>query len=370
MTYNILFSICSLGLGHATRSLPLIKYYLGKGNKIYISSEQHVLNFLKNEFPKEKNVVLIEKVQKYPPLERGSSIIGYGCHIVFDGLRMPHIIKLEHNFVEKLVKKHKIDFVISDGTYGGYSYKVPCFLITHQLEFQFIFPYALFGKCGSRYNLSIFKRFTKVLVPDYIKKMSLSGDLAYNPRFKNINTEYIGILSQYTKKKIKEDIDYLVIISGYLHEHKKEFYDNLITVLEKRKGKKIFIMGDHLEDYHKKLPGNIEVYSSFKGLDKNELFNRAKVIISRTGYTTLMDLLELNKKAILIPTPKQSEQVYLAKYHQNKGYFNIVMSQKDITDKNLINDPKNTILIENKNLPKTKETVKKVAQIIDKCIKK
>jgi len=369
MVYNILFNICALGVGHAARSLPYIKYYLKKGNKIYIYSEKHILNFYKNEFPKDKRVVLIENTKKWPPLERGKSAIGYFCNIVIDGLSMPHIIKYDHKVVENLVKKYNIKFVVSDGNYGGYSFKVPSFLITHQFEFQFEQPYTLFGKFGSMFNVSIFKRFTKILIPDYPRPNCISGNLSHNKRFDNIESEYIGILSQYHKIKIKQDIDYLVIISGFLHEHKKEFYDNLINVLEKRKGKKIFIMGDHLNDYHKKLSGNIDVYSSFKGLNKNELFNRAKVIVSRTGYTTLMDLVELEKDAILIPTLNQSEQEYLAKYHEHKGFFNIIRSQKLINDINLVNNPKNTFKLKNINLPKTNDAVKKMVAIINEYVK-
>ncbi len=370
MTDNILFSICALGLGHATRSLPLIKYYLSKGNKIYIYSEQHIINFYKDEFSENKSVILIVNTNPWPPLERGKSAIAYFCNIVIDGLSMPHIINYDHKAIEKLVKKYNIKFVISDGNYGGYSFKVPSFLITHQFEFQFEHPYVLFGKAGSMYNVSIFKRFTKILIPDYPSPNCISGALSHNKRFDKINSEYVGILSQYNKLDIKQDIDYLVVISGFLHEHKKEFYDNLISVLEKRKGKKVFIMGDHLNNYHKTLPGNIEVYSSFKGLNKNELFNRAKIIISRTGYTTMMDLVELNKDSILIPTHNQSEQEYLAKYHKNKGFFNIVDSQKIIANSNLVHNTKNTMLIKNKKLHKTKDTVKKIVSIIDKYIKK
>jgi len=36
-------------------------------------------------------------------------------------------------------------------------------------------------------------------------------------------------------------------------------------------------------------------------------------VISRSGYTTIMDLAVLEKKAYFIPTPGQNEQEYLAK---------------------------------------------------------
>jgi predicted glycosyltransferase len=45
-----------------------------------------------------------------------------------------------------------------------------------------------------------------------------------------------------------------------------------------------------------------------------------KVTLSwRSGYTTIMDLVRLVKKAFFIPTPGQYEQLYLAKKLQEEG---------------------------------------------------
>jgi len=52
------------------------------------------------------------------------------------------------------------------------------------------------------------------------------------------------------------------------------------------------------------------------------------VIISRSGYSTIMDLVRLNKSAILIPTPGQTEQEYLAKLMMERKWFYAV-SQND-----------------------------------------
>jgi UDP-N-acetylglucosamine:LPS N-acetylglucosamine transferase len=208
-----------------------------------------------------------------------------------------------------------------------------------------------------------------VFVLDYKHEKSIAGDLAPSKYKKSKKLEYVGILSQYNKINEKENIDYLVVISGYLLEHKQEFYERIVDILKTRKGKKVFIMGDYINDYHKKLPGDIEVYSSFKNLNKNKLYNQAKIIISRTGYSTLMDLIELNKDAILIPTPNESEQMYLGKYHENKGYFNIIQSQKKINKNNLTHNKKNTELIKKSNLPKTKETIKRITTIINEYTK-
>jgi len=50
------------------------------------------------------------------------------------------------------------------------------------------------------------------------------------------------------------------------------------------------------------------------------MLNRARVIVTRSGYTTLMELAELGKRALFVPTPGQSEQEYLARFHRARGH--------------------------------------------------
>jgi len=365
---NILFSICGQGLGHVTRTLPLIRYYIGGNNTICVVSEPNVLSFLKSEFPDDTGLSLIENENSYPLFERGTNKFTYALNMILDGLRMPFLVCKEHKFIHELIERHRIDVVISDGVYGAYSEKIPSFLLTHQVDFIFEGFSRIFGITSRKYNIKIFNKFTRVFVLDYQGEHSIAGELSSNI-FGDSVFEYVGILSQYTRRAITEDVDYLVVVSGYLQEHKEEFYQRVMDVLKKRAGKKIFIMGDYVNDYHHTLAGGIEIFSSFKGMDKNELYNRAKMIISRTGYSTLMDLVELGKKSVLVPTPNQSEQVYLANYHQTKGYFNIIRYQRDITDDHFDAFENSDCLIRKIDLPKTRQTVDKIVSIIGKSFK-
>nr|MBP6558208.1 glycosyltransferase [Flavobacterium sp.] len=43
------------------------------------------------------------------------------------------------------------------------------------------------------------------------------------------------------------------------------------------------------------------------------------MVLCRSGYTTVMDLAKLEKKAFFIPTPGQFEQEYLAKRYKRNG---------------------------------------------------
>ena len=52
------------------------------------------------------------------------------------------------------------------------------------------------------------------------------------------------------------------------------------------------------------------------------------MVISRCGYSTVMDLMTLQKKSILIPTPGQTEQEYLASYLMQKNMAFCVEQKK------------------------------------------
>lgn len=55
----------------------------------------------------------------------------------------------------------------------------------------------------------------------------------------------------------------------------------------------------------------------------------AELIVSRSGYTTLMDLVALGRSAVIIPTPGQAEQEYLGELHARTGRF-VVQHQEHI----------------------------------------
>lgn len=356
----ILFSICSLGLGHASRSLPLIKELL-KENKLVILSDGNALRFLKEELKDFQEVIFYEKSRSYPPLEEGTGFFKYNYHLIKDSISTIFTIFSERNQTKEICNREKVNLIISDGNYGSFVKSIPSILITHQIEFQI--KNIFYKKVSSLFNLMIFKRYNLLIIPDYpSNKDNLAGDLSHTNLIKKIPHIYSGVISQFKKVKTRSKINYLVIISGFLHEHKEEFFLNILKELQQKKGKKVFIMGDYKKDYKEKMNNNIEIYSSFKGLNKNELFNSSDIIISRTGYSTIMDLIEIDKKAILIPTPHQSEQEYLAEYHKDKRFFNIIKSQKQI-DLKIRN-----LKIPLKNLHKTKDSIKIIMGEINKLL--
>ncbi len=372
---KILFAISSLWLGHTTRSLAIIKHFLNKWYEVDIISFWNALNYLKQEL-KNKKVFFIE-LEDYPALERGKGIMFY-FYLIWDLLKTKKLIKKEHKFLENLLKNKNYNYIFSDWRYWIYSKKIPSFLISHQLSFIMPKWLEIFEGLSDKQNLSYFKKFTKILIPDYKdKNNNLAWALSHPKWIDKINHKYIWILSDFNnarnslnKKENNEvqkakafcwqKIDYLFTITWYLQEHKKNFLDKLILEAKKLNWKKVFVLWDTSKKYIKKLENNITLISNVSGQEKIDLFKNADIIISRSWYTTIMDLVELNKKAILYPTPNQTEQEYLAEYLEKKWLF--VIWNKNIKLEKLIEKISKT-----KKLDFDKKT-KDALEIIDKEI--
>jgi hypothetical protein len=74
----------------------------------------------------------------------------------------------------------------------------------------------------------------------------------------------------------------------------------------------------------------VDVFPHLMDHDFVQLIQQSQHIICRSGYSTIMDLHALKKSALLIPTPGQTEQEYLAHLHATKGTHVSIM-QKEIT---------------------------------------
>jgi len=348
---KIIYGICSWGLGHSTRSLPVIRKLIDENNKITIISNGRALELLKKEL--DDKVQYID-IPDYPMLISDNSRQFIAKSIIY----WPLFIKKMESGLQKLtkiVKKNHYDIIISDGRYDIYNKEIPSFFISHQM--RIMNPLRIkFLETGSEiFNKFFFKRFKGIIVPDY-KEDDLSGDLSHN--LKKIDTEklnYVGVLSDFKNRNIKKDIDYLISISGP-EPQRTIFEKKILSQLRYLNGNIIITLGksDEKKEINKE---SIKIYS-FLNKDKREDFlNRAKVVISRSGYSTLLDLAVTGTKALLTPTPGQIEQEYLSEYHNEKGTFYSV-DQKNIDLRKDIIKVNNTTGIKRKcNVEKTVEKI-------------
>jgi uncharacterized protein (TIGR00661 family) len=320
---KIIYAVCSWGLGHATRSLPVIRKLIDEDNEITIISHDRSLELLKKELGSNLKYYDIED---YPMLLSENS----RQFMAKSTLYWPMFIyKMRRGLtkVTKIIKKEKYDLIISDGRYETYSKKIPSFLISHQIRILNPLRINLFERGSEIFNLFFFKRFAGVLIPDYKNENNLSGELSHNlSRIDENKLHYIGALSDFKSKKIKKDIDYLISITG--PEPQRTILQNkLISQANNLDGKVVITLGKtEIADKIKK--DNIETYSFMTREERENILNRSKLIVSRSGYSTILDLAVIGTKALMTPTPGQTEQEYLAKYHNRKNTFYSVNQDK------------------------------------------
>ena len=326
-TPRALFAVSSLGLGHATRTLPVVREFLRRGYALTLVSAGNALAFLRRELADEPGVEL-QEMADYPPLERGRGWRLY-WYLLVDLLRTWGVIRREHRAVQAMAADY--DFIFSDGRYGFHSPWTPSFILSHQVAF--IPPRGLreASWLTENVNIAALRKFDCLFIPDYPwPSLNLAGHLAHSPNLHRCRHRYIGILSSYLHQYLARDIDYLFVISGYLLEHKESFVRDLLEQAAGLPGRKVFVLGVAEGDqdlYQRFRREDLEIHPMASGALRQELFNRAKVVISRAGYSTVMDLVEHGKRALLIPTPNQTEQEYLA-YHLSSQNSFAVRSQR------------------------------------------
>jgi len=360
---RILFSISSLGLGHATRTLSIIRAYL-PSHDVHVISSRNALELLRQELGKRATYY---DVKDYPPLQRGSGWRHY-MYLGIDLIVTIFVIRSEHSFITELAHTIQPDAIISDGRYGSYVAGIPSFLVVHQVSFAMPKGFGFFRGIIDRLNRKAFSRFDALFIPDYADPVdNLAGELSHHSMLSSLPHYYVGILSSMQKHERKRDIDILFNTGGFLASNKPGLTDVLLDEARKLHGKKVFVLGNtNGETHHTVDDPTIEIIPFVFGDARHELFNRARFIVTRGGYTTVMDLVELGIRALLIPTSGQTEQEYLAQHlSRHERFLALSGDEISLTDEHFAQplrafDPK----------WKTKESIKRITEVVARATQK
>jgi uncharacterized protein (TIGR00661 family) len=302
--------ICPLnwGLGHATRCIPIIRLLLQKNQQVLIAADGRPLALLKKEFPQ---LVFIDLKGYDINYTTGNSLV---LKMLFSIPKILKGIRDERTQLEKIIAEHKIDIVISDNRYGCWSKKVKSIFITHQLMMK--------SPLGEgwlhRLILNYVKRYDECWIPDVEGDLNLSGDLAHQYKLPK-NTYFIGSLSRFEKPATNSPLlyDVMAIISG--PEPQRSIFEKLLVKqISDLKIKALLVLGKTELEQERKNDGTIEIVNHLQMNEMQQAILQSKIIIARSGYSTLMDLAALSKRAIFIPTPGQTEQEYLAEMMMQK----------------------------------------------------
>lgn len=305
---NILIAPLNWGLGHATRCIPIIKELEKNDYNPIIASDGIALEMLKKEFPHLQALTL----SSYD-IEYAKNGAFFKLKLIWNCPKMIRAILNEQKTVKTWIKEYQIDGIISDNRLGVFSKKVPSVFITHQLN-------VLTGNTTwitSKLHQSVIKKFTECWIPDVAGKPNLTGKLGHLANTK-LNIKYIGPLSRLKRKEVEKKYDLMVILSG--PEPQRGILEDILKaeVLE-FEGQVIFIKGKVEAQQKKEIIENVTYYNYMNSEELEQAFNESEIVLCRSGYTTIMDLAQLGKKAFFIPTPGQYEQEYLAKKLKRSG---------------------------------------------------
>ena len=311
------------GLGHATRCIPIIYELLRLNFDVLIAAEGQTKKLLQKEFPEQVFLPLKGYEMRY---SKNKSLLPFNLLIQLPKLLLR--IYLEHQWLKKIIKVHNVDVIISDNRLGLFHSTIPCFYITHQLKIKTNNRFT--EQLAQKIHYFFINKYTCCWVPDNDSENNLAGSLSHPEHLPKIPVQYLGPLSRFEKITTENIYDFLVLISG--PEPQRTIFEKLmLKELKKTPGKALLVRG--LPGDEKLIPYNderIEIHNHLSSTVLNKAIQQSNIVISRSGYTTVMDLIKLRQKAVFIPSPGQTEQEYLSAYLMQKKLF-FSKSQKDFS---------------------------------------
>lgn len=326
---QILVAPLDWGLGHTTRCIPLIRHLHRLGHQVTIAGNDSQVKFLTEYFP------------SIPSLSLQGYNVSYSRHpsafmtkLLKQVPRILKIIKEEHFWLQQQVQRYRFDGIISDNRYGLFHKTIPSVILTHQLQVQT----GLGNTIDSLVRLQHYRylnRFTECWIPDLEGPLNLSGRLGH-PDSLPSHTRYLGLVSQFERpiQNLEEHI--LILLSGP-EPQRSVLADKIWQQLSQISQPVVFVAGSDIAPRPESIPSNVQYFGRLTQKELQPLLERASLVICRSGYSSVMDITTLGKKAVLIPTPGQTEQEYLAKECFRSGQF-LYANQRDFNLKAAIKE--------------------------------
>lgn len=340
---NILICPLEWGLGHAARMIPVARELKDSGHRVIIGSGKKHAALFRSEI---KDLEYINFSGFSPSY---SSFLPQYLVLLFNiPVLIFHIIR-ENFRLRKIVDDSNIDIVISDNRFGLWNKKIRSVYVTHMPRIPFPRLFRFLEPVGIAVHRFIIRKYDLCFIPDLPGEPNLTGRLSHGVKTGK-NMRYIGILSRFspTGKISGETVSKsgtTVILSG--PEPQRSILKNkLYSLLEMTDDQAVFLEGNPEKVNLESKRGKITFMSHPEGDEMKRILMNSNRIICRPGYTTLMELVSLGKNAIVIPTPGQTEQEYLAQYLSQMKWFTNLKQNKAVSllpDGNMVAPPSELI---------------------------
>lgn len=320
---RVLITPLDWGLGHATRCIPIIRELLNRSCVVFVGGSGGSLELLRKEFPALK---FFELPAYHPTYDRKGRMVQTML------TQLPKFVRTisdEHRALERIVDGEKIDYVISDNRYGCWSEKVPSVLITHQSNVLMPKRFGWLAPIVRAFVHRLMRRFSLCWIPDIEGSQNLTGDMVWKKT--NLPSRYLGHLSRLAPTgNIEKKYDLLCVLSG--PEPQRTILEEiLVHQIDSYSGSTLIVRGLPLENGHAPLLTSAEVKNFLTSQELQVAIESAALVLSRSGFSSVMDLSRMGSRAIFIPTPGQTEQEYLAAQLKRKGIaFSVEQAKFDL----------------------------------------
>lgn len=318
--------VCPLnfGLGHATRCIPIIRLLLQRNVGVMIASNGSAAQLLQAEFPHLPHLPLSGfEVQLAPDHAWLPATIAR---------QLPHIaaaIYREHQQLERLVRRYHVRGVISDNRYGCYSRQCSSVFITHQIAVRMPSELRWFEPVLYYLNRWFMRQFAAVWIPDFAHPQhNLSGNLSHHTAYPPPpHSRYVGAVSRWQPSAAANQpprYDLMVLLSG-VEPQRSLLEQQVLEQLQQQpqlSGLRVVVVRGLTNRHERRqLSPQLLLIDHLSGTALQQMVEQSAVVLCRSGYSTLMDLAAIDKAAILVPTPQQTEQAYLAERLMAQGHY-------------------------------------------------
>lgn len=314
----VLFAVLNWGLGHASRSIPIINALLANSIEVVLCSDGIALELLKKEYPSLKHEIL-------PSYNISYSFESIVQNILWHIKDILLAVSQEKKEIERLKEKHNAVAVISDNRYGCYFDEGYSIIMSHQLTIQSDPKWK--GQFASNILNKFINKFSLCWIPDFEGKNSLGRELSRNEKISN--AKYIGCISRFESLNLTKKYDLAMVLSG--PEPARSHLEKVLIDQTKNLAlSMVLVRGSDLARQENISDFSGDVFDLCIGTDLNKIVCQSSKVLCRSGYSSIMDLHKIGKNAILIPTPGQTEQEYLARNLKNAGII-YSTDQKDFS---------------------------------------
>jgi predicted glycosyltransferase len=310
---NVLIAPLDWGLGHATRCIPIIKTLLRKKCSVLLAGEGKTKALLQKEFP---GLTFLHLPGYNVQYSRERWLLPF--HMAGQIPKILAAIEAEQEWLQSAVKEHNIKAVISDNRYGLHHEEVHSVFITHQLLIKTGLG-KLMDEILQDQNYGYINRFTECWIPDVEGEENLAGELSHPETKPEIPFHYLGPLTRFNADDHEESDQHLLIILSGPEPQRTLLEEIILSQIQDVSTPVMLVRGLPDADETIQTASHVKMFNHVTANELEQLIKDASLVISRCGYSTVMDLTTLKKKSILIPTPGQTEQEYLAKYLMKKS---------------------------------------------------